>query len=198
MRDKVRIAATGAGVAYYPEFVARELGYFEAEDLDVETTVPGLGPWVARALTARTAEVALGGIWRPLMYRGRLATLYAFAQLCDRCPFLLLSRRPAGSFEWRQLIDRTVIVPDGAPSPWILLQGILRQTGTDVGRIRFLQQVQRDEAVELFRAGRGRPGLVAVQARVFVGSFPTVSMITAARDAGASHAPSLSVGGTRR
>ena len=36
----------------------------------------------------------------------------------------------------------------------------------------------------------GRPGHVAVQARVLVGSFLTAIMITAAREASASHAPS--------
>jgi NitT/TauT family transport system substrate-binding protein len=155
MQTRVRVAATGAGVAYYPAFVAQELGYFQEEHLEVETTVPGLGPWVARALASGEVDVALGGIWRPLMYRGRLTTLYAFAQLCDRCPFVLLSRRPVERFEWKQLGGCTVMVPDGAPSPWIMLQGILRLVGVETVGTRFIQQLPGEEIIELFRAGLG-------------------------------------------
>jgi NitT/TauT family transport system substrate-binding protein len=155
MKTRVRVAATGAGVAYYPAFVAQEFGYFADEGLEVETTVPGLGPWVARALASGEADVALGGIWRPLMYRGRLTTLYAFAQLCDRCPFVLLSRHRVERFTWKDLVGRTVLVPDGAPSPWIMLQGVLRLAGVDQAEIRFIQQLGSEEMIELFGHGLG-------------------------------------------
>ena len=39
--DIVRISATGAGVNYFPEFVARELGFFADEGLDVTVEVLG-------------------------------------------------------------------------------------------------------------------------------------------------------------
>ena len=114
--DKLRVTATGAGVAYYPEFVARELGYFEDEGLVVETRAPGHGPWVARDLDTDAADVALGGIWRPLMYRGRLSTYYAFAQLCARCPLYLLSKKRLDDFSWPDLFDKLVLMSDGPPS----------------------------------------------------------------------------------
>ena len=37
--DIVRISSTGAGVNYFPEFVARELGFFADEGLDVKVEV---------------------------------------------------------------------------------------------------------------------------------------------------------------
>jgi len=67
MADGIRVSATGAGVNYSPEFLARELGYFEDEDLDVVTEAPGHGPYVPRALADGGADIGLGGIWRPLM-----------------------------------------------------------------------------------------------------------------------------------
>lgn len=65
--DAVRVAATGAGLGYYPSFVAAELGFFADENLEVHVDVPG--PWrVAQMLRSGDADIVLGGIWRPLMY----------------------------------------------------------------------------------------------------------------------------------
>lgn len=153
--DKLRVTATGAGVAYYPEFVARELGYFEDEGLVVETRAPGHGPWVARDLDTDAADVALGGIWRPLMYRGRLSTYYAFAQLCARCPLYLLSRNRLNDFSWPDLFDKIVLVSDGAPSPYMIFRAVLEADDVDLRRIRLLQDLLAPEATELFQAGLG-------------------------------------------
>ena len=153
--DKLRITATGAGVSYYPEFIARELGFFEDEGLVVETHAPGHGPWVARDLDAGTAEIALGGIWRPLMYRGRLSTYYAFAQLCARCPLVLLSRSRLPDFAWQDLFNKIVIVSDGAPSPFMILRAVLESENVDLKRFRILQDLLAPEATELFQSGLG-------------------------------------------
>ncbi|MBI4182487.1 MAG: ABC transporter substrate-binding protein [Proteobacteria bacterium] len=155
MPDRLRISATGAGVSYYPEFLARELGYFADEDLEVVTEAPGHGPWVARALRERTAEVVLGGIWRPLMYRGRLDAFVAFAQLCVRCPTLVIGRRAAPNFRWADLIGRTVVVPDGSPTPNMAFVGILRRKGVDPEKVNIVEDFHADEALSLFRGGLG-------------------------------------------
>ena len=46
--DAVRISSTGAGVNYYPEFVARELDFFADEELHVTVDVRCNGPGVPR------------------------------------------------------------------------------------------------------------------------------------------------------
>jgi len=85
MADVVRVADSGAGVYYAPQYLALELGFFAGEGLQVERQVPG-GARLVEYLSAGRADVALGGIWRPLMYRGRLEPLRAFAMLCTRNP----------------------------------------------------------------------------------------------------------------
>ena len=82
MSEALRVSATAAGISYYPEHVARVLGFFEDEGLVVTTEAPGHGPWVTRAVLGGQADMALGGIWRPLMYRGRLDDFMSFALLC--------------------------------------------------------------------------------------------------------------------
>jgi NitT/TauT family transport system substrate-binding protein len=153
VEDVLRVSATGAGISYYPEFLARELGYFADERLRVETEAPGHGPWVVRAIDDGRADVVLGGIWRPMMYRGRLATYRTFAQLCDRAAGVLVSRRPVEGFTWSDLLGKSVLLPDGAPSPWMLLRGVLLRAGVDLSGIRFIQDFLASEATDLFRGG---------------------------------------------
>lgn len=153
MTDIVRVTATGAGVSYYPEFLARELGYFADEDLDVQTVAPGHGPWVARALDNDEADIALGGIWRPLMYQGRLAEYSPFAQLCIACPTQFVSRTQRDVFAWTDVEGQDILVPDGAPSPWMLLRAVLRKNGVDLPRVRFIQDFMTEEATDLFKGG---------------------------------------------
>lgn len=155
MPDVFRVSATGAGVTYYPEFVARELGYFADENLDVVTDVPPNKDLVATNIAADTADAALGGIWRPLMYRGRLKTFSVFLQVCDRFGGVVLGRPSDTPFAWTDLIGKLVLVPSGAPSPWLLLQGILRRAGVDATRVKFLQDLTGPEMHALFRGGMG-------------------------------------------
>ncbi|MDP6603414.1 MAG: ABC transporter substrate-binding protein [Rhodospirillales bacterium] len=155
MSDRIRVAATGAGVNYYPEFLARELGYFEDEGLKVLTEAPGHGPYVPRALAEGAVEIGLGGIWRPLMYRGRLSSFMPFTQLCLRCPNHVLAREPRSDFDWTDLIGRKVLVPDGSPTPFIYLVAILKENGIDPGAVRFIRDFHAAETEDLYRGGLG-------------------------------------------
>jgi NitT/TauT family transport system substrate-binding protein len=153
MADVLRVTAPGSGVAYYPQFIAHEQGFFAEEGLAVQIESRGRGPWIAQALASQEADVALGGIWRPLIYRDRLMTFRAFAQLCMRCPDVLVSRRPVERFRWTDLHGRSVLIPDGAPGGWMLLFTVLIENGVDVSRVRFIQHLHAEEATALFRAG---------------------------------------------
>lgn len=153
--DLLRVSATAAGVSYYPEFVARELGYFRDEELEVVTEAPGHGPFVVRALSAGAADVALGGIWRPLMYRGRLDHLVAFAQLCIRCATRVISRTPLSGFEWSAFEGKRVIVPDGSPTPGVLVDALVRRANVDTTKVTFIRDFLSAEAMALYRAGLG-------------------------------------------
>lgn len=155
MADGIRVSATGSGVNYSPEFLARELGYFEDEDLDVVTEAPGHGPYVPRALADGGADIGLGGIWRPLMYRGRLSTFVPFTQLCLRCPNHVLAREPGTAFGWSDLVGRKVLVPDGSPTPFIYLVAILKGKGIDASAVRFIRDFHAAETEDLYRGGLG-------------------------------------------
>lgn len=156
MADRVRVADSGSGVYYAPHYLALDLGFFAEEGLQAETKVPG-GTWLVEYLSSGRADIALGGIWRPLMYRNRLETLMAFAMLCTRNPQVLMARTPSAGegFAWTDLHGKSVILPAGAPSPWVFLSGILRQSGVDLSRVLFIRDLQAEETTRLFRAGLG-------------------------------------------
>jgi NitT/TauT family transport system substrate-binding protein len=154
MVELLRVTASGAGASYLPHYLAHRLGLYAAEGLDVQTDAPG-GAWLARNLASGAAEVALGGIWRPLMYLGRGVTFKAFALLCIRNPQVLIGRAPMERFDWNNLRGMTVILPDGAPSPGIFFSAILRGAGLESDAVRIIRELNRDELDMLFRAGLG-------------------------------------------
>jgi NitT/TauT family transport system substrate-binding protein len=156
MADLVRVAHSGSGIYYAPDYLALEMGFFTEEGLQVEAEVPG-GARLGGYLSSGRADIALGGIWRPLMYLNRLETLLAFAMLCTRNPQVLVGRTaPADDgFDWTNLHGKSVILPAGAPSPWMFLSGILQKSGADLSKVLFIRDLQEEETTRLFRAGLG-------------------------------------------
>lgn len=153
--EVVRISSTGAGVNYYPEFLARELGFFADEGLDVKVEVLGNGPGVPREVGSGAADVGLGGIWLPILYRGRLHTFMPFAQLCNRLAAVLLARKPLERFSWTDLSGRIVVAPGGAPNFWMVVASTLRRAGVAPFSVRFVADFMAEEAINLFRGGFG-------------------------------------------
>ena len=153
MTHTIRVTASGAGISYFPEFLSRHLGFFEDQGLVLEVDVAGHGPFMTRALDSGEADIALGGVWRPLMYRGRLSTYWVFAQLCARCPTVLVGKGESDSFQWSDLEGKAVLVPDGAPSPWMLLGSVLQRTNIKLDHVQFIQDFMTSEATDLFRGG---------------------------------------------
>jgi NitT/TauT family transport system substrate-binding protein len=155
MTDLVRISSTGAGVNYYPEFVARHLGFYAEEGLQVEVEVLGNGPGVPRAVGSDAADLGLGGIWLPMLYRGRLDTFIPFAQLCNRLAAVLLTRAPMSGFQWADLRGKITLSPGGAPNFWMVVAAAMRAAGADPCSVRFIPDFVGDEVINLFRGGFG-------------------------------------------
>lgn len=91
------VSATAHGVNYLPEYLARAHGIFASYDLDVPYRPRN--PWdgVMHDLADGSADVALGGLWVPAMYAGNGRNFVAVAQLNDRFPMAIVTRRPRTS-----------------------------------------------------------------------------------------------------
>lgn len=154
--DKFHISSTGHAVNYFPEYLARELGYYDDVNLEVTVDVPEMWTRVLHDVNTGTAEAALGGIWVPSMYRSRVRDYYAFAQVSARCPLALVSRNPIEKFDWGFLEDKIILVPGGnGASPFLFFEGLLKRAGFDVTRVKFVHDLSSPMLSELFCGGMG-------------------------------------------
>jgi NitT/TauT family transport system substrate-binding protein len=155
MPDLVRVTSSPLYPFYAPAYLAQTLGCFRDLDLIVDTSIPA-GPgssWLADNLHQGKADVAMGGIWIPLTYRGRLGTFPIFLRVCSRNPQALMAREPVGKFDWSMLYGRKVLLPMSSTSQWMFLEGAMKEAGVEIGRVTFLRDLDIATTTNLWRAG---------------------------------------------
>jgi NitT/TauT family transport system substrate-binding protein len=153
---RLTVMAPFHSLFYAPHFVALHGGHFAAEGLEVTTRTSADSTGTTRALVEGTAQISLGGLMRSLDVADRGGRLLVhFAEVNSRNGFFLLSREPCADFEWRQLLDRTVISFAGAPTPYHCMLTVLRRHGLDPARVTFIRTLHGPDAVKALRDGRG-------------------------------------------
>ncbi|WP_120003726.1 ABC transporter substrate-binding protein [Nesterenkonia muleiensis] len=156
MTDTIRVTATGRAPGYMPEFVAREFGYFEAENLDVETVVPHDWEAVLPGIESGDWDLALGGIWVPSMFLGKGKDFVVTGQLCHRAGFCVVSREPLSDAWERGLAGRSVLVPGrGGASLTMFLEMYLKEQGAEPGDSRIAHDLTGAMMTELYAGGVG-------------------------------------------
>ena len=154
MTDRLRLIAEYS-LTYAPHHVAEKLGYFHEAGLEIALSYesgPG-GSWLADVLARNEADIARGGVWIPMMYRGYLEDLRIFAQLCDRNVQVLLSRENDRQFNLGDLVGRRVMLPAAATSQWMFLAGVLAENNVDVTQVRWLRDLEASTMARLWRGG---------------------------------------------
>jgi NitT/TauT family transport system substrate-binding protein len=156
-RERLRITESALALKFAPQYVAEDLGFFSDEGLDVQSGIDAgpAGSWLVDNLIADRADVALGGIWMPMLYTQiGIARLSAFAAVCHRNPAVIMQRgTPAAPFAWRSLHGRRVLLSLAATSQWMFLEGVLREAAVDLVRIRFVRDLDVRTTQKLWRAG---------------------------------------------
>ncbi|KAF9250252.1 hypothetical protein DTO006G1_1640 [Penicillium roqueforti] len=150
------LTATGHNLNYLPEYIARRHGFFEEQGLDVKVSIPN--PWdgVLDALADGTADMALGGIWVPAMYRNRVKDYTVFAQIANRCPLALLCRSPAKDFKIADVAGKTVLMKGiGGASAGLFFKMFLRENKVDHRSVDYIQDLDGKMLGELFEGGMG-------------------------------------------
>jgi NitT/TauT family transport system substrate-binding protein len=152
--DLIRVTSSPLYPFYAPAYLAQSLGCFRDVDLLVDVSVPA-GPgssWLTDNLHQGKADVAMGGIWIPLTYRGRLGSFPIFLQVCSRNPQALMAREPLAKFDWSRLYGRKVLLPMSSTSQWMFLEGAMKEAAVDIGRITFLRDLDIATTTNLWRA----------------------------------------------
>jgi NitT/TauT family transport system substrate-binding protein len=158
MGQQFRLTATGYNINYLPQYIATRHGFFSEQGLDVVTTIPT--PWdgVLDALADGTADMSLGGIWVPSMYRGRVPNDYTvFAQIANRCPLALLRRSSREKFSFKNdLVGKTVLMKSiGGASVGLWFKMLLREQEVDPRLLDFIQDLDGVMLGNLFQGGMG-------------------------------------------
>jgi NitT/TauT family transport system substrate-binding protein len=150
---QLRLGLTFHHVFYAPYYVALHRGLFDAQGLDLTTTVPGDGRLVLAGQASGDLDVALGGIMRSLVSfdAGEADAPLHFARVNDRDGFFLVGRRQP--FEWSDLIGRRLILFSEAPTPWYVLRAHLLERGLDPDQIEAVPGLPAPEAAAAFKAG---------------------------------------------
>ncbi|KAH7070350.1 hypothetical protein BKA63DRAFT_518273 [Paraphoma chrysanthemicola] len=154
--EPFRLTATGYNLNYLPEYIALRHGFFREQGLDVTVNIPT--PWdgVLDALHDGTADMALGGIWVPSMYRDRVQDYTVFAQIANRCPLALLTHGNAKDFKLSDVPGKTVLMKSGGgASVGLFFKMLLREKGLDERSVDYIQDLDGKMLGDLFQGGMG-------------------------------------------
>ena len=155
--ERFHVAATGHSLNYLPEYIAQRHGFFHEQGLDVTVSVPSPWDFVLKELADGTAAAALGGIWVPSMYHGRVRNYTAFAQVANRAPLAIVGRRRDGEqFKLEDTVGRTVLMKgSNGASVGLFFKMLLRENGIDPKAVEFIQDLDGAMLGELFAGGMG-------------------------------------------
>ncbi|KUJ14428.1 periplasmic binding protein-like II [Mollisia scopiformis] len=151
-----RLTATGYNLNYLPEYIALRHGFFQEQGLHVTVNIPV--PWdgVLDALADGTADMALGGIWVPSMYRDRVQNYTVFAQIANRCPLALLRRGHDDGFKLQDMVGKTVLMKSGGgASVGLFFKMLMRENDIDPRSLDYIQDLDGVMLGNLFQGGMG-------------------------------------------
>lgn len=150
------LTATGHNLNYLPQYIAQRHGFFQDQGLELVTDIPT--PWdgVLDALAAGEADMALGGIWVPSMYRERVENYTVFAQIANRCPLALLKHGSPEGFKLTDVAGKTVLMKSGGgASVGLFFKMLLRENNIDARAVDYVQDLDGLMLGNLFQGGMG-------------------------------------------
>src|SRR5690348_7525398 len=142
-------------VLYAPFYAAHATGAYAAEGVEVEL-LPSPGPGHAeRALAAGEVGVLWMGPIRVMKHHDEdpSSPLVEFAEVVCRDPFSLVGARPNPDFRLAELADLRFASTSEVPTPWLCLEGDLREAGIDPARLDRVIGQGMGESVAALRDG---------------------------------------------
>lgn len=130
---EINLTEVAHSIFYAPMYVAIEEGYFEEEGLKINL-VNGLGAdKTMTAVISGNADIGFMGSEASIYVynQGEKDYVVNFAQLTQRAGNFLVARNQEGSFEWSDLVDKTVIGGRIGGMPQMVFEYILKNNGID-------------------------------------------------------------------
>jgi NitT/TauT family transport system substrate-binding protein len=172
--------ATGHYLCYAPQYVASELGYYQAENLDVkfvDPPRPGLG--LVDAVESGAADILIGTVWFSLMTAGSSAEMVMIGESNRHCHHALGSARPRPDFKWTEMpADLVILVPTDAPTPWVALANGLRAIGLSTASVRLIPGLSEQDCMNQLLAGIGDLAVLQLETIVVTDGLHEVATLS--------------------
>lgn len=152
----VRVYESARSPYFLPLYLASNLGFFEEQNIQVKITTTS--PEAIRAALAdgRT-NIALCGLQKILFAPGLKGPQpKVFGALAGRDGSLLLARKDAEDFQWKKLMDKTIIGGSQDDSSEIALEDVLKRQNLHPYReVTIYNNIPEMLRLGAFRAGSG-------------------------------------------
>ena len=160
INEPLRLMETFRSVFYTPIYVAVSGGFFEQQGLHVDFSTAPSGPRPRHGLVALNngeADIAQSGAMRSIIAAdwGAEVLHSHFIEINSRDGFFMVGRVPEDRFSWNDLKDSTLIPVGFSPMPKASLHYALGKRGVEMGKVRLLEGLSLDQAIETFRSGEG-------------------------------------------
>lgn len=131
--EKIKVAEVAHTVFYAPQYIAKGLGFFEKEGLDIEFILTPGADKVAAAILSGDAEIGFSGSEACIyVYEaGEKDYLKTFAQLTQKDGSFLVSREKYDNFSLDDLKGKSVIGGRQGGMPEMTFEWALRQNDID-------------------------------------------------------------------
>ncbi len=131
--EKIKVAEVAHTVFYAPQYIAKGLGFFEEEGLDVEYILTPGADKVSAAVLSGDVQIGFSGSEACIyVYNaGEKDYLKTFAQLTQKDGSFLVSREKIDNFKLEDLKGKSVIGGRKGGMPEMTFEWALRQNGID-------------------------------------------------------------------
>jgi NitT/TauT family transport system substrate-binding protein len=152
---RVRLFENYRFVLYAPFYAAHALGAYEAEGVEVELLPsPGSGKAEAALVAGEVEAMWMGPIRIMKAHEQDPASpITAFAEVVCRDPFSLVGATPNPGFRLADLLGKRFASVSEVPTPWLCLEGDLRDAGIDPARLERIIGCKMPENVAALAGG---------------------------------------------
>ena len=156
-RRPLRLMETFRNLFYTPVYVAVAGGFLYQEGLDVLFSTAPPGRPAIGLLRDGTADILQTGVSRSLMAldQGEEDAPLHIAEINRRDGFFLVSRQPTDGWKWADLEGASMIPVGFTPVPWMSLRSAMKRHGVDIAKVRLIEGLTAQEALDRFRSGDG-------------------------------------------
>lgn len=130
-KDMVTVCEVTHSIFYAPQYAAINLGFFDAEGIEVELSNGQGADKVMAAVLSDNVDIGFAGPEASIYVynEGKDDYTQVFAQLTQRDGSFLVAREPDPNFTWDKIKNKTILPGRKGGVPYMTLEYVIRQNG---------------------------------------------------------------------